>query len=98
MNDILYVLRVSHKRTELEIAKLIKVPVAFYKKLEAGEIELTFEQAKILGVEFNIDPSFFMLKKHSVINHNIGNSYTLVINPTNFYANPTKEQLEALNE
>ncbi|MCT1526883.1 hypothetical protein, partial [Sphingobacterium hotanense] len=57
--------------------------------------ELTFEQAKNLGGHFNVDPSFFSLKKHSVVNHNTGNSYTLVINPTNFYANPTKEQLES---
>jgi|GEM_PF-1528231 len=95
MNDILYVLRVSHKKSEAELAELIDVPLSFYKKAEAGETELTFEQAKILGENFNVDPSFFSLKKHNVVNHNTGNSYTLVINPTNFYANPTKEQLES---
>lgn len=95
MNEILYVLRKSHVQSESEIAKLLKVPIAFYKKIEAGEVDLTFDQSKILGEHFNIDPSFFPLKKNSVVNYNAGNSYTLVINPTHFYAQPTKEQLEA---
>ncbi len=93
MNDILYVLRISHKKSETDIAKLLGIPVSLYKKMESGELDITLDQAKILGAHFNVDASFFPLKKHGIVNHNIGASYTLVMNPTNFYAQPTKEQL-----
>lgn len=93
MNDILYVLRISHKKSETDVAELLEIPVSLYRKMESGELDITLDQAKILGSHFNVDPIFFPLKKHGIVNHNIGASYTLVMNPTHYYAQPTKEQL-----
>lgn len=94
MNEILYVLRISHKKNESELAQLLGIPLEFYQKMEAGEVDVTLALATVLGKEYNVDPSFFPLKKNSVVNYNKGNSYNIVINPHKYFAQPTKEQIE----